>query len=102
MKKISSILFLAASVFLFACGPKLSLEGSRVKLLDSADELSSCQPISNVDATAASKEKAEIIIRNKAGTMNADRVVIKETLEADGKVKLLGESYSCSATELGN
>jgi hypothetical protein len=89
----------AAACGLIACGPKLTFEGSRVKLLTLKDEIGNCQPISNVDGVGGSQEKAEISIRNRAGTMNADRVVITDALESSGRVKLVGKAYSCSAVE---
>jgi len=101
MNKIMPLFVVVVGFLLGACGPKLSLEGARVKLLAPTDELGSCQPISNVDGSGGSKEGAEVAIRNKAGKMNADRVVVSDTLEASGKVKLVGKAYSCSAAQQG-
>ncbi len=99
MKTLLPLLVLGVAVV--ACGPKLTLEGARVQVAPSMEELSACQPVSAVDAVADSKEKAEIALRNKAGAMSADRVLISDTLEAGGEVKLLGKAFSCSSAETG-
>lgn len=91
-KMLVPSLFLAlASV---ACGPSLTMQGASVQVA-SADSIVNCQPIGGVEATAGSQEKAEIMLRNKAGTMNADMIVVSDTVENAGQVMLKGKAYSC-------
>ena len=85
---------------LLGCGPSLTLEGARAKVAP-ADAVARCSPISSVEGTGGSLEKAEIDLRNKAGTMNADRVVITDTAEAGGSVRLTGKAYGCASAQTG-
>jgi hypothetical protein len=96
MKKTITLLACVSGFALVGCGPSLTLEGARAQIAQK-EAVVSCQPISNVDGAGGSKEKAEIALRNKAGTMNADRVVVTDTAEAGGQVRVTGEAYSCSA-----
>lgn len=87
---------LLACGLVFACGPKLTFEGSRVKLIDRAH--GDCQPIGNVRGVGSSTETAEVEIRNQAGTMNANALVIEERGEgSDGSIAT-GIAYRCQAS----
>lgn len=100
MKMIRSLAVLALGLSSLACAPALTMEGARVKVAPDTD-IANCQGISSVDALAGSREEAEVLLRNKAGTMNADAVVITEAIENAGQVKLMGKAYSCSAAATG-
>jgi hypothetical protein len=78
---------------LLSCGPKLTLDGSGVRVATEA--AADCQPISTVEATAPCEKDAEILLRNKAGAMNANLVVVQDRAEAGGEHRLKGETYSC-------
>ena len=99
--KNRTLLVLALGMLTVACGPALTMEGARVKVAPGAADVTNCQNISNVDALAGDKEAAEIMLRNKAGTLNADNVVVTETVENGGQVKLVGKAYSCAAAQSG-
>jgi hypothetical protein len=89
---------LAGICLLIGCAPSLTLEGTRAQVAPESD-VAACRPISSVQGSGDSKAEAEIALRNQAGQMNADRVVIGELLEADGRVKLSGKAYSCSSAQ---
>ena len=82
---------------LVACGPKLSAEGVRVHVAETA-QAPLCRPIGNVEGEGSDHEKAEIVLRNKAGEMKANTVVITEHAMTPGEVKLVGQAYGCSAS----
>jgi hypothetical protein len=78
-----------------ACGPKTTMAGAGVHVAKERSEVNGCQPISGVDATNSSEEKAETDLRNKAGTMNANWVLIDDKVENGGYVALKGTAYTC-------
>lgn len=82
---------------LAACGPKLSAEGVRVHVAETA-QAPLCRPIGNVEGEGSDHEKAEIALRNKAGDLKANTVVITEHAMTPGEVKLVGQAYGCSAS----
>ena len=81
-------------LLLAACGPKLTMEGARVKVAASLPA-ATCTAISTLLADGGSREKAEIVLRNKAGEMSANALVISETAENDGRYRLVGQAYGC-------
>lgn len=82
---------------LAACGPKLSAGGMHVQVAETA-QAPLCRPIGNVEGEGADHEKAEITLRNRAGELNANTVVITEHAMTPGEVKLVGQAYGCSAS----
>lgn len=76
------------------------MAGARVKVAENANA-TSCHPISGIEAEAATREKAEILLRNKAGEMSANAVLITETIVNDGVVRLTGEALGCKAEPTG-
>ena len=89
-------IFAAVAPIVFcACAPSLTMEGTRVKVLPSPEAATACEPISAVEVTEGGKDAAEIALRNKAGAMNANAVLIAETVEAQGKVKLIARAFGC-------
>lgn len=101
MKKLHAFVVIGLGLAAAACGPALTFEGTRVQVAPSADSMANCQPISAVDVVGSTAEEAEILLRNKAGAMNADALVVTENLEAQGMVKLVGKAYSCKAAQPG-
>ena len=71
------------------------MRGARVKVAATAPIGLECMPISNVDAEADSKDAAEILLRDRAGAMNATHVVVSETVQNAGQVKLIGKALGC-------
>lgn len=88
---LSGLLILGAA----ACGPKTTMAGAGVKVAKDRAQVNGCQPISGVDATNSSDEAAETELRNKAGTMNANWVLIDDKTENGGYVALKGTAYTC-------
>lgn len=76
------------------------MEGAGVRIADNAGGMD-CKPISNIEAEAGSKEKAEILLRNKAGEMNANTVWVTDTLENGGQVRLKGKAIGCKTPAAG-
>lgn len=79
-----------------ACGPKLSAVGTHVQVAETA-QAPLCRPIGNVEGEGSNHEKAEITLRNRAGELNANTVVITEHAMTPGEVKLVGQAYGCAA-----
>jgi hypothetical protein len=71
------------------------MAGAGVHVAKDRAEVNGCQPISSVDATQSSQEKAETELRNDAGRMNANWVLITDTVENAGFVNLKGTAYNC-------
>ena len=80
-----------------ACGPKLSAVGMHVQVAETA-QAPLCRPIGNVEGEGSDHEKAEITLRNRAGELNANTVVITEHAMTPGEVKLVGQAYGCAAS----
>jgi hypothetical protein len=95
MKKIIASMSLALGCV--ACGPSLTMAGAGVKI-GSADSVANCQVMGAVEATAGNQERAETMIRNNAGKLNAEVVVITDTTENGGKVRLEGKAYNCPSS----
>lgn len=87
---LSCLLFVPV---LTSCSASLTLEGSGVRVAPEAT--AECQPISAVEATGSSEEETEVLLRNKAGEMNANLVVIQDKAEAGGDHRFKGEAYNC-------
>lgn len=83
---------LSFALLISACGPKLTMEGAGVKV---AEGIGDCKAIQGVEATAGSKEAAEIDLRNQAGAMGGNGVVVEETTENEGQVRLKGKAIKC-------
>ena len=96
MKTPTTFLGFVVVLSSLACSPSLTMEGARVRVAQGANVDGNCRPISNVDVQAGDQEDAEILLRNKAGEMNANMVTVAEKVEAGGDVKLIGKSYSCT------
>ena len=94
MKNNNYLLYLLSVMGFFACAPQLTMEGAHVKLVESTTDVASCQGIGNAEGQGNSKDNAEIAIRNHAGTMNADIVVVKETIENGEQVKVTGKAFA--------
>lgn len=73
------------------------MAGAGVHVAKDRSEVVDCQPISAVDATQGSQEKAETELRNNAGRMNANWVLITDTVENGGYVALKGTAYNCGS-----
>lgn len=99
MVKTPGKVLLALNVLagLAACGPKLSAEGVRVHVAETA-QAPLCRPIGNVEGEGPDHEKAEVVLRNRAGELKANTVVITEHAMTPGEVKLVGQAYGCSAS----
>lgn len=99
MRKLPVKALIAVNAFagLVACGPKLSAEGVRVHVAETA-QAPLCRPIGNVEGEGPDHEKAEIVLRNRAGELKANTVVITEHAMTPGEVKLVGQAYGCSAS----
>lgn len=80
---------------LIACGPKLTMSGAGVHVAKARNEVTGCQPISAVSSTQRSPEKAEVDLRNHAGDLNANWVLIDDKIENAGMVNLKGTAYTC-------
>jgi hypothetical protein len=94
---VKALIGVHALAGLVACGPKLSSEGVRVHVAETA-QAPLCRPIGNVEGEGNDHEKAEIQLRNKAGELKANTVVITEHAMTPGEVKLVGQAYGCSAS----
>jgi hypothetical protein len=95
----NTICFVAISIALLTgCGPKLTAEGARARIA-TAEAVNACRPVSNVDGKGKSKDEAEIALRNKAGEMNADSIVLADTSEGTDEVMMSGKAYSCSSAQ---
>lgn len=84
-----------------ACGPKTTMAGAGVHVAKDRAAVNGCQPISGVDATNSSEERAETDLRNKAGTMNANWVLVDDKIENGGYVALKGTAYTCPKDQPG-
>src|SRR5690348_7085209 len=80
---------------LVACGPKVTMAGAGVHVAKERSQVTGCQPISAVASTKGSEEKAEADLRNRAGELNANWVLIDDKVENDGSVNLKGTAYTC-------
>lgn len=96
-KSLKVLIGVNALAGLVACGPKLSAEGVRVHVAETA-QAPLCRPIGNVEGEGSDHERAEIILRNHAGELKANTVVITEHAMTPGEVKLVGQAYGCSAS----
>lgn len=94
---VKALIGVHALAGLVACGPKLSAEGVRVHVAETA-QAPLCRPIGNVEGEGSDHEKAEIKLRNKAGELKANTVVVTEHAMTPGEVKLVGQAYGCSAS----
>lgn len=93
MKKLSLMIL---PLLCCACGPALTMEGARVKILPEAP-VNTCNAISQVQGDGASHDKAEVMLRNHAGEMNANAVVVTENVDNGGQVRLIGKAYGCKS-----
>lgn len=94
---VKALIAINALAGLAACGPKLSAEGVRVHVAETA-QAPLCRPIGNVEGEGPDHEKAEVVLRNRAGELKANTVVITEHAMTPGEVKLVGQAYGCSAS----
>jgi hypothetical protein len=94
---LTVLLGLSTLATLAACGPKLNAGGVRVQVAETA-QAPLCRPIGNVEGEGSDHEKAEINLRNRAGELNANTVVITEHAMTPGEVKLVGQAYGCAAS----
>ncbi len=94
--KLSLLVMGTLGLGLFVGCAKTTMAGAGVHVAKDRAEVNGCQPISAVDATQSSQEKAETELRNDAGRMNANWVLITDTVENGGYVSLKGTAYNCS------
>lgn len=81
-------------VSLTACGPKLSSQGLSVKVAESAPA-ETCRVIGTVEAENSNEPRAQVMLRNKAGEMRANTVVVTRHTEEAGRIKLVGQAFGC-------
>ena len=93
--KLSLLVLGTLAVGLFVGCAKTTMAGAGVHVAKDRAEVNGCQPISSVDATQGSQESAETELRNDAGRMNANWVLITDTIENGGYVNLKGTAYNC-------
>lgn len=94
------VFLLAASVLAWVypagCGgPSLTTLGALVKFTDAEALDIDCKPIRDVMARGRDTEEVEIYIRNEAGSMAADRVVVQERTEIPDGVVIKAQAYGC-------
>ena len=70
------------------------MHGARVKIV-STTSATECQAINDVDAEGDSQADAEVILRNAAGHLNANTVVVSETTLNGSRVRLHGQAFGC-------
>ena len=70
------------------------MNGARVKIA-STTSATECQAINDVDGEGASQADAEVVLRNAAGTFNANTVVVSETTLNGSRVRLHGQAFGC-------
>jgi hypothetical protein len=90
-----SLLSMGLLMGLAACGPKVTMAGAGVHVAKARSEVTGCQPISAVASTQGSEEKAEADLRNRAGDLNANWVLVDDKVENGGYVNLKGTAYNC-------
>lgn len=91
-------LALGAGLFLgSACATSASLttRGALVKVVDEAALHADCNPIRDVKVQGKTPEAATMLLRNKAGTLNAKAVVIRDSAETPSGVVLSAMAYGC-------
>src|SRR5258708_29292349 len=72
-----------------------TMAGAGVHVAKAHDEVNGCQPISSVQSTEGSESAAETDLRNRAGRMNANWVLISDKVENGGYVNFKGTAYNC-------
>lgn len=71
------------------------MAGAGVHVAKARTDVNGCQPISAVESTEGSEHGAETDLRNRAGRMNANWVLITDKVENGGYVNLKGTAYNC-------
>ncbi|MEO0813094.1 MAG: hypothetical protein AAFY60_09550 [Myxococcota bacterium] len=87
----------AALAFTVGCGSSIALttRGALVQLADGSALHPDCKPIQDVKVQGKDAEQAEIVLRNKAGAMAAQKVVIVNRAEVPGGLVVEGRAYGC-------
>jgi hypothetical protein len=80
---------------LFAGCKSTTMAGAGVHVAKDKSEVVNCQPISSVESTEGSEGKAETDLRNRAGRMNANWVLVTDKVENGGYTNLKGTAYNC-------
>jgi hypothetical protein len=93
--KLSLSMMGCLAVGLFAGCTKPTMAGAGVHVAKARSDVNGCQPISAVESTEGSEERAETDLRNRAGRMNANWVLINDKVENGGYVNLKGTAYTC-------
>jgi len=88
---------LVASVGLFACAGAVSLStrGALVQAAEKDTLHPDCKPIRDIKVKGKNAEQAEIVLRNKAGSMAAQKVVVVNRAEVPGGIVVEGRAYGC-------
>ncbi len=97
MKIVTALTVLVASTGLIACAGSVSLStrGALVQIAEKDGLHPDCKPIRDVKVKAANQDEAEIVLRNKAGTLAAQKVVIVNRADVPGGIVVEGMAYGC-------
>ncbi|MEO0593174.1 MAG: hypothetical protein AAFZ38_06295 [Myxococcota bacterium] len=94
--KTKSVVLVALGLGLMSCGgPALTTRGALVKITDAKALHIDCKPIRDVTARGNSPEAAQVLLRNEAGTMAADRLVIQDQAEVPNGFVIKAQAYGC-------
>ena len=77
-----------------ACAPQLTQLGARVQVAKTISPVD-CRAIGDVDGAGSSQQSAQTRLRNAAGEMHANTVVISEAIDNQGQVSLHGQAFGC-------
>jgi hypothetical protein len=96
MRKIALFLLLFTS----GCVTALTASGQKVQIVNNTSE--GCQIVGEVHGVGQAGtvgqniENARADIRNKAGELGADAVVLQTNNQTDARIDLTGQAYKCT------
>lgn len=97
MKITSAVIVLVSSLGLVACAGAASLttRGALVQIAEKDTLHPDCKPIRDVKVKAGDPDAAEIALRNQAGSLAAQKLVIVNRAEVPGGIVVEAMAYGC-------
>lgn len=73
----------------------MTTRGALVSLTDEASVSTDCNMIRELKVKGANPETADIILRNRAGAIDASQVAVVKRSEVPGGIVVEGKAYGC-------